>query len=216
MEFLRSTGTRVPWFHDRDASTEREHQYAVQGEDFHWNVSAPVALTSSTNLSASVSPGRGTSVVFDEDNFLSSGIRPTSSMCLYPGFFNPPPVPYPTNPDAPPPVPICTINLYFRKIATTGGSIAGHGYITFYSSYTHQKRIIEGYMDDQGYLRAQDSATGLPADDPTKDQGVGGLGRSTNFHTSCTYESKYLAPAIAKINAANVHYGYFGTNSNSV
>jgi len=119
----------------------------------------------------------------------------------------------PQSPPDRPPLPICTITAHFRTINTTGGSFAGHGYLTIWSTLTHQTRILEGYTPDGNTLKAWDSRVGLEADQPSTDEIVGTVPTSTK---ACTYEWIILSPAITKINNANIPYHYFGPNSNSV
>jgi hypothetical protein len=154
--------------------------------------------------------------VFDESNFLpadGSGPYLFGSFCALVGAFDPPPPPPPTS-EQRPPLPVCTITVYFRNLNFTGGSFAGHGFLTFYRSDTQKTRFIEGYPDSNRMLKAWDSSQGLPGDIPTI------LGKGNRYGgvtgTAVCGEELTLDAALDQINAANIHYDPRGPNSNSV
>lgn len=212
------TTTLLPRIMDLNAPSGGEYTYTVQAEDFHGNVSPLIKLNNPTSeASLAILPDYTgpcpLGPIYDEDNFSpvdGSGPIVPPQYCILPGDFDPPLLPPSSDT---PPLPVCTIWAHFRSINTTGGSLAGHGYLTTYRTDTHETRILEGYMDDTNYLKAWNSGLGLPADDPQADKVVGAVPTSTK---ACAYEGTILGPALTKINNAHITYHLLGPNSNSV
>jgi hypothetical protein len=202
---------------DLNAPSGGEYAYTVQAEDFHGNMSPLVKLTNPTSRSFSVMQQDDSTCplgpVYDEANFSpvdGSGPTVPPLMCMLPGEFDQPQSP--PNSDIPK-LPVCTIEAHYRNLATQGGFLAGHGYLTFYRSDTHQTLIIEGYAGNNHQLMAWNSPVGIQYDNPSVDKIVGTVPTSTN---ACTYDPTILGPAVTKINNANILYQLNGPNSNSV
>jgi hypothetical protein len=208
------TSTLLPRILDNNVPSLGEYSYTVQAEDFHGNLSPMVKVANPINESLSPmlqsNPACPLGQIYDEDNYYSDGSGPfvPPVLCILPGALDPP-----EPSDNVKPLPACMIEAHFRNLATQGGFLAGHGYLTIYSTYTHVTRIVEGYEDVDQYLVAWNSSIGIPADNPSTDAVVGSVPTSTK---ACIYWSTYLKPAVDKINGADIVYFLNGPNSNSV
>lgn len=86
-----------------------------------------------------------------------------------------------------------------------------HGYLQYTTSIQVTTFVVEGFEDDDGYLRASDTPIPVTSATPKSDLTVG----YTLGHSVCA--SFHVFPeSVTAINNANIIYGTTGPNSNSV
>jgi len=142
-----------------------------------------------------------------------SGVCSGNDFLSHPGCPAPPPTP-PSGGSQPPPVPVCTIQVFNRPIEATGPlNIPGfqHGFITFFDpSDDLNTGFFEG-QDVGNLLKAIGPGTApQPKDDPYTDHNDGWV---TSTGVCSVFDS--LAQDVANINAASITYYEGGPNSNS-